>query len=178
MERSLRPVLDHPAAPMPRIASPLARSAGYGVIAASRSLSAPAWAATSIGLPGRGILRLLALNEMTMDKLPFLPARTRPLLFAGRVASGALAAGLTGPLDRSRYTPVECMITGGVAAGLATVATYHLRRALTRLTRLPDPVIAVLEDAATIALGRWLGRHVEPSARFRGGPARLHLVQG
>lgn len=147
--------------------SPLLRSAGYGAIAGMRSMTAPAWAAYTRSMPGERALRIAAIAEMAADKVPFIPARITAAPFVGRVLIGALAAGLAEPRDRSVRTPVECMIVGGVAAGLSTVASYHLRQWVDRHSKLPDAAVAVAEDSITLALGSFL--------RYRAAQAAVQL---
>jgi len=86
----------------------------------------------------------LAFGELVADKLPRTPSRLQPPALAGRVASGAAAGGaVAGPAG-------ACV--GGAAALAASCAGAGARAALVRASGLPDPAIAVVEDALAITL--------------------------
>src|SRR5690606_10363679 len=83
------------------------KAAGLGALAGVRSVGAPAVVAntrarrdqgliTAPSLPPawRGLLSLLAAGELVGDKLPFTPARTKPVSLLARVGSGALLGSL------------------------------------------------------------------------------------
>lgn len=129
-------------------------AAALGKAAGLRSMTPVAALALRGRLPGPAALRWVALaaaaGELVGDKLPQTPPRTAPPVLAGRLAAGALAGALVaGP--------------AGAAAGAATAvaAAYlgqHGRAALGRITGLPDPAIAVGEDALAIAIAAWAVR--------------------
>ncbi len=134
---------------------------GAGLITGLRSLSGPA--AVSAALADRidlaaqlaPALSLLAAGEMLADKLPFMPARTAPPVLAGRVLLGALAGGaLAGAYGRNLLLGAAI---AGAAAALSSYVGLALRRAASQRLGLPDPLVALAEDALVLAAGRALG---------------------
>lgn len=90
----------------------------------------------------RGLLVAAAAGELIGDKLAFVPARTTPLPYLGRVASGAFcgnaAAGAGGAL------------AGAIASAATTMGGYQVRRLAAGKTEVPDLLVAVLEDATAV----------------------------
>jgi uncharacterized membrane protein len=143
-------------------------AAAIGVVAGMRSMSAPALISqvarngalevtgSKIAFLNRtGALSttgLLALGEFVADKLPFTPARTKAGSVAVRAISGALSGGVL--CSARKKSPWLGALIGASAAVGATYAAYHLRRTAEARLNLPDPVLAVAEDAlvATSAL--------------------------
>jgi uncharacterized membrane protein len=98
---------------------------------------------------GRGALVAAAIGELVGDKLPMTPSRVALGGLVGRVGAGALiglAVGTTGPKNRG----LESAILGGVGALLGSFAGFLARKAAGSLTGLPDPVVALAEDATVI----------------------------
>jgi uncharacterized membrane protein len=135
-----------------------------GLIAGLRSFSAPA--AVSLALAERypraaqlaPALQMLAAGEMLADKLPGMPARTTPPVLAGRALTGAISgAALADAAGRSR-------ITGALLAGTVAIASSYaalaLRSMLVQRLAVPDPLVALVEDAVVIVAGRTLATHV------------------
>ena len=86
--------------------------------------------------------------ELVADKLPGTPSRLDPPGLIGRLIFASLAAAV---LARSEHRgPVPAMLTASVAALAAAKICHDARAALAR--RLPDPVVAVAEDALAIGL--------------------------
>lgn len=86
--------------------------------------------------------------ELVVDKLPETPSRLDPPGLTGRLISASLAAAV---LARSEHrSPIPSMLTASVAALAAAKICHDARAALAR--RLPDPVVAVAEDALAIGL--------------------------
>jgi uncharacterized membrane protein len=135
---------------------PLAAAFVLGFSAGLRSLvpiAVLAWLGpASLGwlqaLWARVVLSALALAELVTDKLPFVPARTRPGPFLGRVALGAVA----GYLFTQQIAGAVMGAAGGVAG---TLGGYRARRALTVRWKLPDLPVALVEDAIALGLA-WL----------------------
>ena len=148
------------------------KAAGFGLIAGLRSMMAPAlysrYAAAqrpafgANDTPGNAlntpnaanILRLMAAGELIADKLPFTPSRTMPASVIFRAASGALV-GAALFADRKR-SPLPGALIGAAAAIAATYGAYHLRQAADKKSGLPDPVIALVEDAIAVGGGHLL----------------------
>ena len=86
--------------------------------------------------------------ELVADKLPGTPSRLDPPGLTGRLISAGLAAAV---LARSEHRgPIPAMLTASVAALAAAKICRDARAALAR--RLPDPVVAIAEDALAIGL--------------------------
>jgi uncharacterized membrane protein len=87
-------------------------------------------------------------GELVTDKLPGTGSRLAPLSLAGRVTCAGLAAAV---LARAgRQAPVPAVLVAAAAALAAAKVGHDARAALGR--RLPDPVVAVAEDALAIGL--------------------------
>ena len=101
------------------------------------------------------LLPLAAAGELVMDKLPFLPPRTELPSLAGRAATGTLCGAAVAQWrgGATAAGAVAGAVAGGLAAVGASFAAYHLRRAAGEATGLPDPVVAVAEDAVALAAG-------------------------
>lgn len=98
---------------------------------------------------GRGLLVASAVGELIGDKLPKTPNRISPTGLIGRVASGALAGAALGTTGK-RDLRIEGAILGGVGAIVGSFVGWAARKAV-GATGLPDPVVALAEDAATVA---------------------------
>jgi uncharacterized membrane protein len=135
-----------------------------GVLAGLRSLSAPAIVAlavregwmnlhnTALSFMGStaavAIFALLALGELVADKLPSTPSRTAALGLGARIVTGGLC-GACVALAGSQALILGAVI--GIAGGLAgTYGGYQARTALVRALKVPDFVIAVIEDVIAI----------------------------
>jgi uncharacterized membrane protein len=145
-------------------------AAGLGWLAGMRSASAPAAFSYQVARrPGalrgtplaplassrvRTLLTLSALGEFVVDKLPITPSRTDPAPLAGRMGSGALV-GAAVFVEYRRPALIGAAIGAG-AAFLATHALYRLRVAASDDLGIPNLVAGLIEDGATIALGRFL----------------------
>jgi uncharacterized membrane protein len=146
-----------PARPAARTSSVLEHAAVLGAATGMRSTVALAALIfrRSAGLPAllrhpaaRRIAATADGAELVMDKLPRTPSRLDPPGLTGRLISANLAAAV---LARSEHRgPIPSMLTASVAA-LAAAKICHDARAALAL-RLPDPVVAVAEDALAIGL--------------------------
>lgn len=135
-----------------------------GVLAGLRSLTAPAVVAfaarqswmnlhnTPLSFMGSttafAIFALLALSELVADKLPSAPSRTAPLGLGARIVTGGLCGACVA------LAGSQSLILGGVlgiVGGLAgTYAGYWARTGLVKALKVPDFVIAVVEDVIAI----------------------------
>jgi len=145
---------------------PLLLAFGIGIVAGLRSLTAPAavaWAAylgwvdlhgSSLAFMGSKwtaiIFTVLALIELIADQLPSTPARTAAVGLSARIVTGGLSGACLG-------------VAGGAAVWLGAIGGiigafggYHARVGLVRGLRVPDFVIAILEDALAIGSGLFL----------------------
>jgi uncharacterized membrane protein len=92
-----------------------------------------------------------AFGEFIADKTPFVPARTQPAPFVGRLFFGGLSGAL---YARTHGTSIPTAVAlAASAAALGTLAGYQFRTTLTRETGVPDFPFALTEDllALTIA---------------------------
>lgn len=92
------------------------------------------------------------MGEIIADKLPGIPSRLDAGPLLGRVAVGVLCGTI---LATEREERVGAGIAGGIGALAGAFALYHLRRALTRDTGLPDLPVALAEDLLCLASARW-----------------------
>jgi uncharacterized membrane protein len=145
-----------------------------GCVAGLRSLTAPAvicwgahlgwlhFAGTKLAFTGYRatviVFTLLALFELTADKLPKTPARTAgPALIArilfGGLCGAALSVSAGGNL-------VVATVIGIIGALAGTYGGYNVRHALVTKARLPDFAVALAEDAVAIAGGLLIVSHL------------------
>jgi uncharacterized membrane protein len=140
---------------------------GLGAISGLRSLSGPAFVSHAasrgdldldrtvfafLGSPGISkALVLLELGELVGDKLPVIPSRTSPLPLLGRAASGALVGAAVFVSEGRRATTGAALAsTAAIAAGFAG---ERIRALTVEKTALPDPVVALAEDAIVFLIG-------------------------
>jgi uncharacterized membrane protein len=141
-----------------------------GVVAGLRSLTAPAvlaWAAhknwlnlqsTPLAFMGSitalVIFVVLAIGELIADQLPNTPSRTKPPGLIARIILG----GLSGAAVAAAGT--QSLGIGGIlgAAGgiVGAFGGYQVRTRLVRALKVPDFVIACLEDAIAIGSGLFI----------------------
>lgn len=138
-----------------------------GIICGLRSLTAPAvvaWAAhlgwlhlhgTRLSFMGSTaaviIFSLAAFIELIADKLPFAPSRLKPPGMIGRIVFGGLSgASLTVAGGLTLAFGAGLGVVGGTAGAFAG---YAVRTGLVKALKVPDFVIALLEDAVAIAGG-------------------------
>ena len=143
-----------------------ALAVGIGVVAGLRSLLAPAaiaWAAhlgwlhlqgTSLGFMGSKaavvIFSLLAIGELIGDKLPRVPKRTATAPLLARIVTGGLSAAcLCASANQSLGIGAGL---GAVGAVIGAFGGYNLRKYLVNQLKLPDLIIALLEDLIAITL--------------------------
>lgn len=94
-----------------------------------------------------------AAGEIVVDKLPFTPSRLIPGSLVVRAGLGALAGAL---LSRSAgQEPVKGAAVGAAGALAGSYAGYTMRAGLVETTGWPDPLFAVLEDVAALAIGSY-----------------------
>ncbi len=96
----------------------------------------------------RRILVAAAAGELVVDKLPTTPSRLEPAGFGGRLVMGALAAGLFAQTRRAPWLPAAAI--GASTAAVAAKVGHDVRARLAQ--HLPDPAVAVGEDAVALGL--------------------------
>lgn len=141
-----------------------------GLVAGLRSMTAPAvtaWAAyrhylnvagTSLGFMASAVTLvvfiLFAAGELVADKLPNTPARTKPPGLIARVLTGALSGACVGLTVGLSLAPGALL---GAAGGIGgAFAGYQWRTGLVRALKVPDYVIALVEDALAIGAGLYI----------------------
>jgi len=146
----------------------LAQVAGYGLIAGSRSMSAPALFSRAAarrperlaGTPfqvliaprAQQVLTVAAVGEMIGDKLPFTPSRLSPFPLGGRIGSGAIIGAAA---CRAADQPLLLgTLVGGVTALLGAWLGYTWRTLAAKHLHLPSPVSGLIEDALVFVAGR------------------------
>jgi uncharacterized membrane protein len=138
-----------------------------GCVAGVRAMTAPAivcWGARLgwLHFAGTGfafldhtatlvIFTLLALVELTTDKLPKTPARTTSPQLITRILFGGFSGAALAV--SSGGTIIAGALAGAVGAAIGTFAGYHIRRAIVTQVHLPDFAVAVLEDLLAISGG-------------------------
>jgi uncharacterized membrane protein len=136
-----------------------------GAASGLRSLTAPAavaWAAhlswlnlngTSLSFMGSTasvvVFTLLATAELIADKLPSTPSRTKPPGLIARIVLGGLS-GASVSAAGGQSIGLGAVL-GGVGGVAGTFAGFQVRTRLVRALKVPDLVIALLED--TVAIG-------------------------
>jgi uncharacterized membrane protein len=138
-----------------------------GAIAGLRTMTAPAvvaWAAnrhwlnlhnSPLAFMGStaavAVFTVLALGELVVDKLPSTPNRTRLLGLIGRSVLGGLSGAA---VAASGEQSIALGVVLGVAGAIAGAFTgYEVRKRLVRALKIPDFVMALLEDAVAIGGG-------------------------
>ena len=93
---------------------------------------------------------LTAVGELIGDKTPWVPARTEPLPFLGRVGFGALVGALAFQANGREAAPGAAI--GAFAGGALAITATTVRRSIGEKTGIPDPIIAVVEDALAFGI--------------------------
>lgn len=136
-----------------------------GVVSGLRSLTAPAvvaWGArlgwlnlantrlAFLGsMPSVIIFSLLAVLELIADQLPSTPARTKPPGLIARIVLGGLSGAALALGGAQSLIPGALL---GAAGGIVgAFAGYQARTGLVKALKVPDIVIALIEDAVAIA---------------------------
>jgi uncharacterized membrane protein len=100
------------------------------------------------GVVGRSAAAAAICAELVLDKLPSTGSRLAPPALAGRLLVAALSGAALARGEHRR--PFGPAVVSAAAALGAAKAGHDARVALAR--RLPDPVVAVAEDALAFAL--------------------------
>ena len=141
-----------------------------GIVSGMRSLTGPAvaaWAArrnwlnlagTRLAFMGStaavAIFTVLAIVELIADKLPSTPSRTAPVGLIARFFCGALSGACVGV--SAGQTPTFGAVLGAAGGIAGAFAGYQWRTGLVRALKVPDFVIALVEDAIAIAAGLFI----------------------
>jgi uncharacterized membrane protein len=99
------------------------------------------------------VVTTLAGAELIGDKLPFTPSRLNRGSLAGRLLLGGLAGAITAKASRQSLALGTLAGASGAIGG--TFGGYHARKAVVQLSGIPDPIVALAEDAIAVGLGVW-----------------------
>jgi uncharacterized membrane protein len=103
------------------------------------------------------VLRMFEIGELFVDKLPVIvPSRTAPPPLLGRVASGAFVGAALFASGGRRSAAGG--VLGAGAALASAYATERLRQRVAERLGVPDPVVALAEDAVVLFVGARLLR--------------------
>jgi uncharacterized membrane protein len=97
------------------------------------------------------ITKVLAAQEIVVDKLPTTPNRTGFPQILGRIASGAFAGSVIAITDKENV--LKGALLGGASALLTSYGCFYLRRYLDEIPGVKDIYVATAEDAIAIAGG-------------------------
>jgi uncharacterized membrane protein len=141
-----------------------------GIVSGLRSLAASAlvaWAAhrnwlslhnTSLSFMGSTVavaaFILLALVELVADQLPSTPSRTKPPGLIALIVLGGLSGACVAVAGAQSIALGA--VLGGVGGLGGAFAGYEARTRLVRALKVPDFVIAFLEDAVAIGGGPFI----------------------
>lgn len=100
------------------------------------------------------VLSALAIGELAVDKLPDVPDRVKPAPLAARGVIGALVGAVAGGEDDW----IAGALLGGAAALAAAWIGFSVRKEAGWATGLPDPVVALGEDAVAVVGARQAAR--------------------
>jgi uncharacterized membrane protein len=100
------------------------------------------------------IFSLLAMAELVADQLPSTPSRTAPPGLIARVLTGGLSAAAIAAAGGQNWWIGAAL--GGVGSIIGAFGGYQVRTQLVRVLRVPDFVIATLEDVVAIGGGLFL----------------------
>ena len=118
---------------------------GHLLNVAGTSLRFMASPATSI------IFVVFAVGEFVADKLPNTPARTKPPGLIARILTGALSGACLSLTIGLSMWPGALLGAAGAIGG--AFAGYQWRTGLVRALKVPDLVIALVEDALAAGAG-------------------------
>jgi uncharacterized membrane protein len=100
------------------------------------------------------IFVLLALVELIADKLPSTPSRTKPVGLIARIVLGGLSG--AGVVVSGAQSIVLGAVLGAVGGVAGAFAGYEARTRLVKALKVPDFVVALLEDAVAIGGGLFI----------------------
>lgn len=137
-----------------------------GAVAGMRSMTAPALVSQlahggklTVGHPAIDFLQnsttakaslIFAAGEAIADKLPFMPSRTKPVALLGRALTGGFAGAAVCSAKR-RPVWIGAVIGAATAIG-AAYGAYQLRKRAGESLHVPDPLVALAEDAIVASL--------------------------
>jgi uncharacterized membrane protein len=157
-----------------KISNPFWQVVGLGALAGMRSASAPAITSHILShhqhskkmnksalnfMQSNAVanaLKIAAVAEFVMDKLPSTPNRIKPVILAGRLLSGVLVGASI--YKASGNKPVVGAVLGGAAAVASSFGMFFLRKGAVKRLGIFDPIIGAVEDALVVGAGVGLVR--------------------
>lgn len=103
------------------------------------------------------LTKFLSLLEMGADKMPGTPARITTQQAMARVISGAFVGATVYKANKGSL--LKGLLIGGTAALASTYAMYYLRKSLTNIPYIKDPMLGALEDLLSVKLAMSLVRN-------------------
>jgi uncharacterized membrane protein len=94
---------------------------------------------------------VLALGELIADQLPSAPSRTKPLGLIARIVLGGLCGSAIAVAGGQSI--IAGILLGAIGGIAGAFGGYQVRTRLVRVLRIPDFIIACLEDAVAIGGG-------------------------
>ena len=151
-----------------KISQPLWQAIGLGVLAGMRTASAPAITSHILShhhsanleksLLGfmqsknvATVLKVLAIGELFVDKLPSTPNRIKPTGVIFRCLAGSLAGASI--YKASGNNALQGALLGSAAALGSTFGSYFLRKDTVNKLHAFDPLIGAIEDALVVGAG-------------------------
>lgn len=101
---------------------------------------------------GRRLLLASGTGELIGDKVPGIPPRTEPGPLLGRLFFGGIAGAAVGSERGGKEPIVRGALLGMGGAAIGAVGGTKTRAAVVEMTGLPDPAVAIVEDAAAVSL--------------------------
>jgi uncharacterized membrane protein len=146
----------------------IVQTLSIGIIAGMRSASAPAIACYMLSKNKSdeltnsplkfmkseslaNVLKVLAIGELIVDKLPSTPPRIKPAGVLARVISGSLSAAAISKAKGS--SAIAAAILGSTAAFASTFFFYFLRKRTGEKLKIYDQILGTLEDVLVIGIG-------------------------
>ncbi len=131
--------------------SPLERALRLAAITGLKVTYGPALVSAAQNRPERGALAIAAIGEMMIDKLPYLPNRSRLPLLIPRAIAGYWTAKQS--LERDKINdPSAAALGAAVAVGVA-IAAPLIRNSLRIVLGIPDAVLGAAEDYMALKIG-------------------------
>ncbi len=143
-------------------------SAGLGAVAGMRAAIAPAIVShylsnnprkavaksnlAFIQSPTAGVVtKVLGAAELTADKLPAAPNRIAFAQTLPRVLSGAFVGAVLSQAAKTNI--ITGMLVGGASALATTYVSFFLRKMLSNIPYVKDPILGAVEDYVAISSG-------------------------
>jgi hypothetical protein len=131
--------------------SPMERAMRLAAVTGLKVTFGPALIAASQNRPERRTLAMAAMGEMLVDKLPFVPSRSRLPLLLPRAFAGYWTAKKSLEADGVN-DPGAAAMGAIVAAGVAITAPL-IRNTLRVVLGVPDAVLGAAEDYMALKIG-------------------------